>query len=130
MVRVRQCDHASRGDTHFERFHLCTNQGKAQDSGDTDSCPGTLCSGFCETPSSDPANCGSCGAVCASGQPCVSGQCTSTTCGSGQTNCNGTCVNLQSNTNNCGSCGTACPSGDTCTAGACVGGAVGQSCTS
>ncbi len=103
---------------------------KAQDSGDADSCPGTLCSGFCETPSSDPANCGSCGTVCASGQPCVSGQCTSTTCGSGQTNCNGTCVNLQSNTNNCGSCGTACPSGDTCTAGACVGGAVGQSCTS
>ena len=56
---------------------------KMQATGDSDSCPGTLCGSFCTTPSSDPSNCGSCGNACASGQACVSGACNNTTCSSG-----------------------------------------------
>src|SRR5450631_3307456 len=48
---------------------------KMQASGDTDSCSGTSCGGICTTSSSDPSNCGSCGAACASGTPCTSGSC-------------------------------------------------------
>ena len=72
---------------------------KMQQSGDTDTCPGTLCSGFCTTPSSDPSNCGSCGTACASGVPCTSGTCTSTvSCtGGSQPVCGGACQTIHSN---------------------------------
>ncbi len=48
---------------------------KMQAVGDTDSCAGTSCSGFCTSTASDPSNCGTCGTVCASGAPCTGGTC-------------------------------------------------------
>jgi cysteine-rich repeat protein len=91
---------------------------KMQSTTDTDTCPGTLCGKFCTTPSSDPANCGTCGTACASGQGCVTGSCASGTCSS----CPGSnrCIDLTSDPNNCGTCGNACAAGSKCVAGACT----------
>ena len=94
---------------------------RMQASGDTNSCPGTLCGIYCTTGSSDPSNCGACGTACASGVPCVSGNCggSSGGCTSGQILCNGACTNPGSDSNNCGGCGKVCASGTTCVSGVC-----------
>jgi Collagen triple helix repeat (20 copies)/Stigma-specific protein, Stig1 len=94
---------------------------RMQASGDTNSCPGTLCGIYCTTPSSDPSNCGACGTACASGAPCVSGSCGTSSggCTSPQVSCNGTCTNEATDPNNCGSCGRVCAQGTTCVNGAC-----------
>jgi hypothetical protein len=101
---------------------------RMQASGDTNTCPGTLCGIFCTTPSSDPSNCGTCGTACSVGVPCTGGACASGggTCPTGQISCNGTCTNTTSDPNNCGACGQVCPSGDVCTSGLCATG--GGSC--
>jgi hypothetical protein len=91
---------------------------KMQASGDTDACDGTSCSGFCTTTSSDPSNCGSCGAACASGVACASGACPAA-CGSTQQVCNGACTNVQSDPNNCGQCSDVCKMGTICASGQC-----------
>ena len=55
-------------------------------------CDGKVANG-CETNvRSDNNNCGECGFVCASGNVCSNGRCT-TSCVSSQTNCGGTCIN-------------------------------------
>ena len=116
---------------------------KMQATGDTDTCPGMLCAGFCTTLASDPSNCGGCGTACAPGQPCTSSACagapagtacttgttcqsgscvggTCSACASGLSLCGTTCKNLTNDPSNCGSCGTMCQTGYQCTAGACA----------
>lgn len=75
-----------------------------------------LCSGVCVSISSDNANCGVCGNVCAAGQACSGGICS---CSSGLANCLGACVNTATDTVNCGACGNACAQGQVCAAGRC-----------
>jgi hypothetical protein len=57
---------------------------------------------------------------CASGQRCVNGTCTATTCTAPEVLCNGVCVDLNTDVNNCGACGKGCPSGQPCTNGLCT----------
>jgi hypothetical protein len=78
----------------------------------------TGCGATCVDTTSDPNNCGGCGAVCQAGSSCVQGACTSV-CNPGLTFC-GACINLASNASNCGACGNVCPSGQTCSGGTCV----------
>ncbi len=93
---------------------------RMQATGDSDTCPGTLCGTFCTNTSSDPANCGSCGTTCSPGVPCASGTCAGGNCGAGQTVCGGKCTNTSTDNNNCGACGQVCKSGSFCNAGQCV----------
>ncbi|TVR04524.1 MAG: hypothetical protein EA398_01865 [Deltaproteobacteria bacterium] len=87
-----------------------------------DETPGTSC-GYCGTgewtcdgassvrcigatnPSTDSANCGSCGLQCPPDTVCFGGECQ---CSGGQTLCGITCVNLANDAENCGSCGNGC----------------------
>ncbi|MBX3273920.1 MAG: hypothetical protein KF729_26890 [Sandaracinaceae bacterium] len=63
----------------------------------------------------DPANCGECGAVCASGN-CSVGVC----CPVGQSNCGGRCFDLTSDPRSCGTCGRTCQPGEACCDGVCA----------
>jgi hypothetical protein len=131
---------------------------KMQAPGDTDSCAGTSCSGFCTATSADPSNCGTCGTACTSGSPCTSGTCTAacvTNCATGSPCtlasqcasgvCTGgicsapTCSDGVKNENETGiDCGggtcPACPNGQGCTqgtdcqSGSCVGGICQAAC--
>jgi hypothetical protein len=78
---------------------------------------GTGDAAACSSTQSDPANCGSCGMACKSGQYCMAGTCTAecvlTACPSGA------CVDVMSDWSNCGTCGTACTVGQQCLAGVC-----------
>ena len=67
----------------------------------------------------DPANCGSCGHACTTGQVCSNGQCT-VVCTGGTTRCGNVCVNTSSDNANCGACGVTCASGQACQSGQCV----------
>lgn len=53
----------------------------------------------------DGANCGACGNVCATGVPCISGQCG---CPPDKTLCGTKCVDIRDDEANCGACGHAC----------------------
>jgi hypothetical protein len=87
--------------------------------GGSDGCPGGLsaCGGQCIDLSSDAANCGSCGQVCAQGQPCAGGSCG---CPAGATPCGGKCKQLSYDADNCGSCGHVCAVGTPCVGGQCM----------
>ena len=92
------------------------------------------CDGLIDNPaflSTDPNNCGACGAVCtlANAIPgCFGGQCTIAQCVSNYADCNGTVtdgceVNLGTDVNNCQSCGHQCTAANatsTCSAGNCA----------
>ena len=77
----------------------------------------SACLGACVDLSTDPSNCGACGAVCDMGSSCKSGACEG--CASGQDACGSVCLNLQTDSSNCGVCGSACNLGAACVAGAC-----------
>jgi hypothetical protein len=79
------------------------------------SCCGILCGTSCTNPTSDKANCGSCGNACASNQYCTNGSCK--VCSAF---CGGECVDLDWHPSNCGSCGNVCPLTQVCENGACV----------
>lgn len=92
-------------------FVLVLGCGEACPSGQLD------CDGRCVDVSSDPRNCGACGAQCLGAQACVDGLCG---CPAGTESCGGDCVTLEDDSAHCGACFTACPSGAECSAGACA----------
>jgi hypothetical protein len=73
-----------------------------------------LCGGECVDPTSDPANCGSCGHAIGAHQQCAQG---TIECADSYASCAGSCVDFNNDANNCGSCGHACAAGLTCSAG-------------
>jgi hypothetical protein len=81
----------------------------------------TLCDGGC-IPTSDPDNCGGCGAACSPSQVCSSGACVSADAGclSGLVPCDRACVDPNDDNGNCGGCGASCGSGTGCAGGKCV----------
>jgi hypothetical protein len=95
---------------------------------DTAVCPtaATLCGAVCVNTPTDPANCGSCGRMCASGEMCMSGMCTRT-CSPPTTLCAAACVDTQTDPNNCGACNQVCSVGVHATP-ACGGGRCGIVC--
>ncbi len=131
---------------------------KMQAAGDTDSCAGTSCSGFCTSTSSDPSNCGACGTACATGAPCTggicgsacntncgpgspcttgaqcaslvctAGFCTTATCSDGVKNGNETGIDCGGGT--CPTCpnGQGCGTNSDCTSGVCSGGVCQAAC--
>jgi hypothetical protein len=92
-------------------------------------CTGNCCSGVCTSVASDPANCGACGAGCASypqvHSVCDAGRC-GYTCYEGWANCDGVEATgceayLPGDPNHCGACDNVCPSNAPyCVGGACV----------
>lgn len=82
-------------------------------------CPqgGELCGATCVDTVNDRNNCGSCGNVCATGVPCIAGNCI---CPPGYSACATGCEDLASDPSNCGSCGNVCTGGTSCQNGACV----------
>ena len=86
----------------------------------------TLCGTTCVDTMHDPAHCGSCPTVCASGPNespvCVGGSC-STVCTTGFADCTsaaGCETDVTTSVTHCGGCGRACPSGGTCADGVCL----------
>jgi hypothetical protein len=77
------------------------------------------CSNACVDTSSNPANCGGCGNVCAAEATCAGGTCM---CPGGATQCLQECVDTSTNTAHCGGCGNVCALTATCTGGECTGG--------
>jgi hypothetical protein len=77
-----------------------------------------LCGGLCANTNTDSNNCGACGKVCAPGQFCVKGTCT-TTCAAGLKRCGSACVDTATDANQCGACDVRCPAGKACVAGVC-----------
>ncbi len=91
----------------------------AGNTGGAGPCPGaTLCGSSCTNTDFDPANCGSCGNACPTGQFCSAGVC-GLSCGGGSTLCTDKCVDTQNDPANCGACGKACASGEVCSSGTC-----------
>ncbi len=87
--------------------------------GGSSGCPSNLddCNGVCTNTQFDPANCGTCGTACQTGEFCSQGTCAGQCLGS--TLCNGACVNTDTDPNNCGACGNICPQGQVCSVGVC-----------
>lgn len=75
------------------------------------------CVGVCVTTASDPANCGACGTLCASGQQCTAGACA---CLAGLEACPTGCTDLGSDGQSCGACGVPCGAGTLCMNGQCL----------
>lgn len=76
-----------------------------------------LCGGACVTLGTDTKNCGTCGKVCAAGDPCRNGKCG---CPDGLTACALVCTSTLYDGANCGACGKACAPGRSCNSGTCT----------
>src|SRR5262245_55013551 len=77
------------------------------------------CGRICVNLQDDTENCGKCDTVCAAGQVCAKGACSSE-CPTGNTKCTKEagagvlCVNIKTDNANCGVCGRACKTGEIC----------------
>lgn len=71
----------------------------------------------CETPKTDPNNCGSCNTKCLGATPVCNGTACVAACGSGETLCGSSCVDVTKDPNNCGSCGNAVGAHQVCVSG-------------
>ena len=82
-------------------------------------CPqgGELCGATCVDTVNDRNNCGACGNVCATGIPCIAGNCI---CPPGYSACPTGCEDLATDASNCGSCGNVCTGGTSCRNGNCI----------
>jgi hypothetical protein len=79
------------------------------------------CDGTCRNLQTDEFNCGSCGAVCRSGQICIRGRCDlGAECAPGTALCGGECVDVTNSPIHCGACGVTCADGFFCSNGACM----------
>jgi hypothetical protein len=110
----------------------CTPSGRLPGwSGAAPSCPavnGTVCTNT----TTDNANCGACGNVCAANSTCCGGSCKplgsdNANCGAcgnvcpiGTTCCGGVCQSLTDDPANCGACGNKCPADTACVGGSCT----------
>jgi len=74
------------------------------------------CGSSCVDTQSSLLHCGGCGAACAPGLACDTGQCV---CGGGGKLCGSSCVDTATDDANCGGCGQACGAGEACVAGTC-----------
>ncbi|WP_437531472.1 MXAN_6577-like cysteine-rich protein [Sorangium sp. So ce726] len=102
----------------------------------------TLCGGACFDTQADPAHCGGCDGVCASGKRCEAGVCIGGAggggvdgaggmdaastggaggglCAPGLVACSGGCVDLDTDAAHCGGCGQECAAEQRCEGGAC-----------
>ncbi|RJS23373.1 hypothetical protein DRW03_13415 [Corallococcus sp. H22C18031201] len=79
----------------------------------------TACGDACVAIASDPAHCGGCDTVCATGESCVLGVCLAP-CSSRETLCGMACVDTASDAANCGGCDTECATGESCVQGVCL----------
>jgi cysteine-rich repeat protein len=77
------------------------------------------CDGACVAIKEDPANCGACGNVCATGQSCVAGACVPD-CNPGQAVCDGACTDTLTSAMHCGGCDQPCASDEVCDLGSCT----------
>jgi hypothetical protein len=75
------------------------------------------CADGCTDVSSDPANCGACGAACPADAACVAGVCA---CSGAREICGARCVDTMRDAANCGVCDHACARGVPCFGGACI----------
>ncbi len=75
------------------------------------------CGNTCVDVQSSAQHCGACGQACATGVPCVAGQCGCVE--PAATSCDNSCVDLRTDAKHCGSCATSCGNA-LCVAGACV----------
>ena len=76
-----------------------------------------VCDRKCVDLSTDPRNCGLCGAACFSPRICTAKKCV---CLDGKAFCNGKCVDLSSDSENCGACGALCSSPKKCNKSKCT----------
>lgn len=86
--------------------------------------PGAVrCGETCTVLTTDPANCGTCGAACRSGEVCSNGTCAAactaplSTCATASGR---TCADLRSDPLHCGACEIACAATEVCQGGSCV----------
>jgi hypothetical protein len=86
-------------------------------------CPGdtALCGIFCVALATDPANCGTCGDVCAAPATCTGGDCIPPVDCGDLTLCDDRCVDILTDVDHCGGCDRPCPDDATCSGGSCTG---------
>lgn len=88
--------------------------------------PRQQCNDVCVDVSSDPSNCGACGAKCSAGWMCTNGMCGSDCGGPGGMLCPGVdgggpyCTHPATDNQNCGQCGRTCSAGSVCSQGQCA----------
>ena len=100
----------------------CTQAGKTNQTVVTCPTGAAYCSGSCSSLATDASNCGACGHVCAIGEVCSGGTCTTPTlpCAGALQACGGVCTDVSSSRADCGACGHVCALHEDCVSGLCT----------